>query len=191
MDIIQDGSDVDLTFLIPPTLIGWLLTWDPSQPVATRPLAIQKDGTWYTYGWDLTKNICEVYGQHGYIRTSYAYSPYGESNGDGDVEQPIQWSSEYLDKETNLAYYNYRFYSAEAGCWINRDAIQEKFTLGLYVYLDNNPVVDVDILGESGAKAREEKKDALDIRKIRKVVRKIRRSNAKNQKEQDMLLRLH
>ena len=43
----------------------WLITWDPSQPVATRPLAIQKDGTWYTYGWDLTKNICEVYGQHG------------------------------------------------------------------------------------------------------------------------------
>ena len=41
----------------------WLITWDPTQPVATRPLAIQKDGTWYTYGWDLTKNICEVYGQ--------------------------------------------------------------------------------------------------------------------------------
>ena len=36
---------------------------------ATRPQAIQKDGTWYTYGWDLTKNICELYGQHGYIHT--------------------------------------------------------------------------------------------------------------------------
>ena len=36
---------------------------------ATRPPAIQKDGTWYTYGWDLTKNICEIYGQHGYIHT--------------------------------------------------------------------------------------------------------------------------
>ena len=33
----------------------------PTQPVATRPLAIQKDGTWYICGWDLTKNICEVY----------------------------------------------------------------------------------------------------------------------------------
>ena len=56
----------------------WLLTWDPSQPVATRPLAIQKDGTWYTYGWDLTKNICEIYGQHGYIRTAYTYTTYGQ-----------------------------------------------------------------------------------------------------------------
>ena len=159
----------------------WLLTWDPSQPVATRPLAIQKDGTWYTYGWDLTKNICEVYGQHGYIRTSYAYSPYGESNGDGDVEQPIQWSSEYLDKETNLAYYNYRFYSAEAGCWINRDAIQEKFTLGLYVYLDNNPVVDVDILGESGAKARKKEKRRTRHKKNQEGRKKNQESRKKKQ----------
>jgi len=26
----------------------------PTQPVATRPLAIRKDGTWYAYSWDLT-----------------------------------------------------------------------------------------------------------------------------------------
>ena len=146
----------DLTRTAHPCL--WLITWDPSEPIATRPLAIQKDGTWYTYGLDLTKNVCELFGTTGYIATTYTYSPYGSVTSTGSVTQPIQWSSEYLDKETNLAYYNYRFYSAEAGCWINRDAIQEKFTLGLYVYLDNNPVVDVDILGESGAKAREEEK---------------------------------
>ena len=28
----------------------WFVTWDPSQATATRPLAIQKDGTWFTYG---------------------------------------------------------------------------------------------------------------------------------------------
>ncbi len=70
----------------------WLIIWEPSQPVATRPLAIQKDGTWYTYGWDLTKNICEVYGSAGYIRTAYTYASYGEVSAEGDVEQPIQWS---------------------------------------------------------------------------------------------------
>ena len=48
----------------------WLITWDPSQPVATRPLAIQKDSTWYTYGWDLTKNIWETYTTTGYIGTA-------------------------------------------------------------------------------------------------------------------------
>ena len=48
----------------------WLITWDPTQPIATRPLAIQKDGTWYTYGWDLTKNIWETYTTTGYIGTA-------------------------------------------------------------------------------------------------------------------------
>ena len=84
----------------------WLITWDPTQPIATRPQTIQKDGTWYSaparlasqdsrsqvcsrlgvwllkshpaYGWDLTKNICELYGSNGYIRTAYTYTPYGE-----------------------------------------------------------------------------------------------------------------
>ncbi len=76
----------DLTRSNHPAL--WFITWDPTQPITTRPLAIQKDGTWYSaparlasqdsrsqvcsrlgvwllkshpaYGWDLTKNICEL-----------------------------------------------------------------------------------------------------------------------------------
>ncbi|MEE1265273.1 MAG: hypothetical protein UHH87_03190 [Akkermansia sp.] len=47
----------------------------------------------------MTKNICEVYGQHGYIRTNYSYSPYGEVTISGDVIQPIQWSSEINDED--------------------------------------------------------------------------------------------
>ena len=46
---------IDLTRSHHPAL--WYITWDPTQPVATRPLAIQKDATWYTYGWDLSKNM--------------------------------------------------------------------------------------------------------------------------------------
>ena len=73
----------DLTRSNHPAL--WLITWDPTHPIATRPLAIQKDGTWFTYGWELTKNICEVFDQHGYLRTAYTYSPYGEVSAEGDV----------------------------------------------------------------------------------------------------------
>ena len=51
---------VDLTRSGHPAL--WFVLWDPSQETATRPLAIQKDGTWYTYGCDITKNVCEVFG---------------------------------------------------------------------------------------------------------------------------------
>ena len=86
----------------------WFLFWDPTQPEAARPLAIRKDGTWYAYGWDLTQNVTEIFGKAGYLRTVYTYTPYGEVTAEGDVTQPIQWSSEYNDEELGLVYYNYR-----------------------------------------------------------------------------------
>ena len=126
----------------------WLITWDPFQPVATRPLAIQKDGTWYTYGWDLSKNICEVYGQHGYIRTNYSYSPYGEVTISGDVTQPIQWSSEYSDLEIDLVYYNYRHYSPLDGKWIGRDMVISSWNE--YLFCSNASIGRFDFLGLVG-----------------------------------------
>ncbi len=53
---------------------------------ATRPLAIQKDGTWYTYGWDLTKNICEVYGQHGFCWQHFSKHIYVTKQREGNKD---------------------------------------------------------------------------------------------------------
>ena len=131
----------------------WLITWEPSQPVATRPLAIQKDGTWYTYGWDLTKNICEIYGQHGYIRTFYTYTPYGQVSSTGDVEQPIQWSSEYNDSKLGLIYYNYRHYNLVDGRWVGRDLSLDAENSNLYLYASNAPVHMYDVWGNFAAAA--------------------------------------
>ena len=132
----------DLTRTAHPCL--WLITWDPSQATATRPLAIQKDTTWYTYGWDLTKNICEVYGQHGYIRTNYTYSPFGQVTATGDITQPIQCASEYHDTELALVYYNYRHYNPSDGRWLGRDRID---AFNLYAYVSNTVYVKIDYLG--------------------------------------------
>ncbi len=131
----------DLTRTAHPCL--WLITWDPTQPVATRPLAIQKDGTWFCYGWDLTKNICEVFGQNGHIRTAYSYTPYGSVTANGDITQPIQWSSEYADTELSLAYYNYRHYNPMDGRWLGRDLVIQT---NLYLYI-TNPINLNDKLG--------------------------------------------
>ena len=133
----------DLTRSAQPAL--WLLTWDPTQTTATRPLAIQINGTWFTYGWDLTKNICEVYGQHGYIRTAYTYTPYGAVTMSGDLTQSIQWSSEYHDTELALVYYNYRHYNPTDGRWLGRDR-NHNMVRNLYKY-SYNPVVFYDYLG--------------------------------------------
>ena len=134
---------VDLTRNHHPLL--WLITWDPLQSISTRPLAIQKDGTWYTYGIDLTKNVCEVFGSTGYITTTYTYSPYGSVTASGNVSQPILWSSEVSDGEIGLVYYNWRYYNSHLGRWMARDI--EKQMNNQYVYGCNSGVFTVDQLG--------------------------------------------
>jgi len=122
---------------------------EESQATATRPLAIQKDGTWFTYGYDITKNICEVFGQHGYIRTAYSYAPFGNVTESGDVSHPFQWSSEYYDSELDLVYYNYRHYSPSLGRFLSRDPIAEQGGLNLYAFVRNNPILLTDSKGEA------------------------------------------
>ena len=159
----------DLTRAAHPAL--WLITWDPTQPIATRPLAIQLNGTWYTYGWDLTKNICEVYGPAGYIRTAYTYAPYGEVSAEGDVEQPIQWSSEYNDTELGLVYYNYRHCNPLDGRWIGRDRIEEMDYNNLYCFVYNQSTHLFDLLGMAKEECNQENIGSYkNLRVIVKVV---------------------
>ena len=159
----------------------WLVTWDPSQPTATRPLAIQNDGTWFTYGYDITKNVCELFGPNGYIRTAYSYTPFGSvsASENGDVTQPFQWSSEVYDSELDLVYYNYRHYSPTLGRFLSRDSIAEQGGLNLYAFVRNSPIRKWDILGkwvatrESYGKERRiyerEKDDTIKLSLAKKV----------------------
>ena len=136
---------IDLTRSHHPAL--WYITWDITQPVATRPLALQISGTWYTYGWDLTKNICELYSTSGFISNSYTYTPFGSVTISGAVSQPIQWSSEVRDNELGMVYYNWRYYNAIAGRWTGRDLLIEGIEKHLYKYCNGNTANNTDILG--------------------------------------------
>lgn len=135
----------DLTHSSHPCM--WLITWDPTEPVSTRPLVIQKDGAWYTYGLDLTKNVWEIFNVDGSLAMAYSYEPYGTVNAEGEVRQAIQWSSEYYDSELDLVYYNYRYYNSNNGRWINRDPIDEAGGYNLYLAFKNNSQIIIDYLG--------------------------------------------
>jgi len=115
----------------------WMIFWDPSQPTATRPLAIQIAGTWFTYGLDLTKNVCELYKNNGGIATAYTYTPFGQATAVGTTSQPLSWSSEFTDGELDLVYYNYRHYNPQDGRWINRDPIGIQGGYNLYGFVGN------------------------------------------------------
>jgi len=122
----------------------WLITWEPIQPLAARPLAIQINGTWHTYGWDNNKNISELYSTSGFISTAYSYSPFGKVAKTDNIEQPIQWSSEFFDNETYLISYNYRYYNPNMGSWTTRDKMPYN---NLYQFVVNNPIIKYDTLG--------------------------------------------
>ena len=137
---------LDLTRAAHPAL--WLVTWDPSQSTATRPLALQKDGTWFTYGYDITKNVCELFGPNGYIRTAYSYTPFGSvSASENGVVQPFQWSSEFYDSELDLVYYNYRHYSPSLGRFLSRDPIEEQGGWNLYGFVANSTIYAFERMG--------------------------------------------
>ena len=109
--------------------------------------ALIKNGGRYTYGWNLTKNICELYGQGGFIRTIYTYSPYGQVTAEGDATQCIQWSSEMCDAELGLVYYNYRYYNSLDGRWTRRDPLGIQSCVNPYNVVENKLTQTSDYLG--------------------------------------------
>jgi RHS repeat-associated protein len=60
------------------------------------------------------------------------------------------FSTKPTDLETGLLYYGYRFYDPVTGRWLSRDPIGEKGGVNLYGLVNNNPLNNVDILGNKG-----------------------------------------
>lgn len=72
--------------------------------------------------------------------------PYGQVTAEGDVVQPMQWSSEFNDSELALTYYNYRHYNPVDGRWMCRDKVGERTAYNLYQFANNN-VFLIDYIG--------------------------------------------
>ena len=56
-------------------------------------------------------------------------------------------STKYLDQETGLYYYGYRFYNPSLGRWPSRDPVGEDGGINLYACLQNNLLCRIDELG--------------------------------------------
>ena len=65
----------------------------------------------------------------------------------GNVTQPIQWSSEYNDSELGLVYYNYRHYNPADGRWTGRDKANTQESKNKYAFTNN--IMDGDFIGLS------------------------------------------
>ena len=138
--------------------ILWKNDWDPTEPTATRPLAFtdhaDETPATYFYTHDLTKNVCEVLLRNGSavsVVTEYDYTPFGAVTASNSAtSNTFMFSSEVLDPETGLVYYNYRHYNPTDGRWISRDPIEEQGGVNGYVFVTNKLFNLSDILGAIG-----------------------------------------
>jgi len=112
-------------------------------------LMTNDSGTNY-YCHDANKNVVALVSTAGVITAEYEYSPFGElikSYGVMTTKNKFRFSNEYVDDETNLVYYNYRYYNPAHGKWLSRDPIAEKGGLNLYAMINNDLVNDWDYIG--------------------------------------------
>ncbi|MCZ7593235.1 MAG: RHS repeat-associated core domain-containing protein [Kiritimatiellae bacterium] len=102
------------------------------------------------YASDANGNITDVLNTNGTLAAHYEYDPFGNIvalSGDLAGINPFRFSSKYWDEEVGVYYYGYRFYSPEMARWINRDPIEERGGLNLYVLAQNTPANTIDPLG--------------------------------------------
>ena len=149
-------AECDLTGETPALVRSYL--WDPSEPEATRVLAMTR---WEANGTqvkehlycmhDAMKNVTSLFGEARGRRALYEYRPYGglvTSEGNMAQENKFRFSCEYMDDELGLIYYNYRHLNPLDGRWISRDPIAEQGGWNLFAFVGNNGVNRWDYLGE-------------------------------------------
>jgi RHS repeat-associated protein len=76
--------------------------------------------------------------------------PFGEvirATGPMAKANPFRFSTKYQDDETDLLYYDYRYYNASTGRWLSRDPIGEPGGVNLCCMVGNNPVTRFDAQG--------------------------------------------
>ena len=105
--------------------------WSPAlQGLGSEKYLSETQGgsTYYALG-DANKNVTEYLDASGNIKAHYEFSPFGKvvnATGAMSGDFNYRFSSEYLDVETGLVYYNYRYFSTELGRFLSRDSIKEK-----------------------------------------------------------------
>ncbi len=131
-------------------------TWQPETLGFDVPLSVfdVAANATYFYTTDANKNVSELTDSAGNVVAHYEYSPFGVptlATGTYAATNPFRFSSEYHDSETNLVYYNYRYYSPTLGRWLSRDPIGEIGGINLYNACNNNLVKYYDLQGMAAA----------------------------------------
>ena len=110
--------------------------WDPTEPVATRPLCFRQYGQRSAFLMhDGNKNVTDVVtvGPFNEPVAHYDYAPFGAVSATGPraTDNPFRFSSEFHDPTLALVYYNYRHYNPKDARRLGRDVVRGKTLSGI------------------------------------------------------------
>ena len=108
----------------------------------------QVDTFYPTY--DGNGNVSEYLDASGNDVAHYEYDAFGNttfSQGTKKDDFSHRFSTKYLDGESGLYYYGYRYYDPVTGRWPSRDPIGERGGINLYGMVGNNSIGKIDYLG--------------------------------------------
>ncbi len=99
---------------------------------------------------DANGNAVTYSDEAGNVQAHYTYDAFGNTvsqTGAMADDFPFRFSSKYLDDETGLLYYGFRFYDPALGRWLSRDPIEENGGVNIYNIAMNNSLGLWDVLG--------------------------------------------
>jgi RHS repeat-associated protein len=110
------------------------------------------NGSRYFYHADRQGSIIALSNATGHrVETeTYAYGPFGETNGPSDLGNPFRYTAQFYDAETGLYHYRARAYHPTLGRFLQPDPTGFADGMNLYAYVRNNPMNFVDPLGLNG-----------------------------------------
>lgn len=101
-------------------------------------------------------NPAAITDESGTVKERYAFSAFGlrtilnpdyTLRGSSECAMEFDFQGQFLDAESGLLNYGYRYYSPQLGRWTCKDPIEQQGGINIYAYAGNNSVNLVDYLG--------------------------------------------
>ncbi len=116
-------------------------------PMIDEPVCMITPSARYYYHADALGSVVALSDTSGNLAETYAYSPFGKTNGSSTLGNPYLFTGRRLDSESGLYYYRARHYDAQEGRFVQPDPIGFEGGINLYAYCLNNSVNLVDPYG--------------------------------------------
>jgi RHS repeat-associated protein len=124
------------------------------------PIGLVNEAGSYAFHTDSLGSVAELSDAGGNSVESYRYSPYGEAYAPGDSAEassrssnPIRFTGQYFDSESDLYNMRAREYEPGTGRFMQVDPLETdtgSSADGVYVYVNDQPTVMTDPNGERG-----------------------------------------